>query len=105
MGDAWPQTTVVVVSEFGRTFRENGNRGTDHGHGGVMWVLGGASKPTIAGDQVQVSASTLFQNRDWPVLNDYRAVLAGIFATQFGMSPGVLEKVFPAVAPKALRLA
>ena len=37
----WRDTSVVVFSEFGRTFKENGNRGTDHGHGGVMWVLGG----------------------------------------------------------------
>ena len=41
MGAAWKQTVVVVMSEFGRTFRENGNRGTDHGHGTVYWVLGG----------------------------------------------------------------
>ena len=41
MGDAWRETVVVVISEFGRTFRENGNRGTDHGHGTVYWVLGG----------------------------------------------------------------
>ena len=37
----WNDTLVIVVSEFGRTFRENGNRGTDHGHGSVYWVLGG----------------------------------------------------------------
>ena len=41
MGPAWKQTTVVVISEFGRTFRENGNKGTDHGHGTVYWVMGG----------------------------------------------------------------
>jgi uncharacterized protein (DUF1501 family) len=35
-------TTVIVMSEFGRTARENGNGGTDHGHGNVMWVMGGA---------------------------------------------------------------
>src|SRR5207237_4529793 len=44
MGPMWRDTTVVVLSEFGLTFRENGNRGTDHGHGSVMWVLGGAAK-------------------------------------------------------------
>ena len=41
LGALWAHTTVVVLSEFGRTFRENGNRGTDHGHGSVMWVLVG----------------------------------------------------------------
>src|SRR5207249_8147318 len=39
-GPAWQDTVVVLISEFGRTFRENGNRGTDHGHGTVFWVLG-----------------------------------------------------------------
>ena len=38
----WNNTMVVVISEFGRTFHENGNKGTDHGHGSVYWVLGGA---------------------------------------------------------------
>ena len=37
----WRDTVVVVISEFGRTFRENGDRGTDHGHGSVYWVMGG----------------------------------------------------------------
>ena len=41
LGDNWNNTIVIVVSEFGRTFRENGDRGTDHGHGSVYWVLGG----------------------------------------------------------------
>jgi uncharacterized protein (DUF1501 family) len=78
MGEtAWRDTVVVVVSEFGRTFRENGNRGTDHGHGTVYWVLGGGlgagrwPRGGRAGDR----ARTLFQNRDLPVLNEYRAVL------------------------------
>lgn len=41
LGDSWNDTIVIVISEFGRTFRENGDRGTDHGHGSVYWVLGG----------------------------------------------------------------
>ena len=44
LGAEWNNTVVVVLSEFGRTFRENGNRGTDHGHGTVYWVLGGADQ-------------------------------------------------------------
>ena len=55
MGAAWNRTVVVVLSEFGRTFRENGTRGTDHGHGSVYWVLGGAVHGgRIAGEQVAV---------------------------------------------------
>src|SRR6185312_3485644 len=50
--DEWDNTTVVVLSEFGRTFRENGDKGTDHGHGTVHWVLGGkVNGGRIAGEQ------------------------------------------------------
>jgi len=105
MGADWHRTVVVVVSEFGRTFRENGNAGTDHGHGTVFWVLGGGIKGgTVAGDQVAVSAATLFQNRDYPVLNEYRAVLGGLFARMYGLSARQLDAVFPGTAPKGLGL-
>lgn len=40
IGPEWHNTVVAVISEFGRTFRENGDRGTDHGHGSIYWVLG-----------------------------------------------------------------
>jgi uncharacterized protein (DUF1501 family) len=96
MSEHWHNTTVIVVSEFGRTFRQNGNRGTDHGHGSVLWVLGGALRGgRVVGEQVRVEPSTLFQNRDFPVLNDYRSVLGGIFARQYGLNPSQLGQVFP----------
>ena len=105
MGTAWRDTTVVVVSEFGRTFRQNGNRGTDHGHGTVYWVLGGAVRGgRVVGEQVSVDAGHLFQNRDYPVLNEYRAVLGGLFAKQFGLRPAQLSKVFAGVTPRDLGL-
>lgn len=96
MGSAWRNTVVVVMSEFGRTFRQNGNRGTDHGHGSVMWVLGGAVRgKQVVGEQVQMSSATLFQNRDYAVLNEYRSVLGGIFKRQWGLSDSQLSTVFP----------
>ncbi len=105
MGRSWRGTTVVVVSEFGRTFRQNGNRGTDHGHGSVYWVLGGGVRgKRIAGEQLQVAPSTLFQNRDFPVLNEYRAVLGGLFARQFGLNAGQLDQVFAGVTPRDIGL-
>ncbi len=105
MGSAWKNTTVVVMSEFGRTFRQNGNRGTDHGHGSVMWVLGGAVRGgRIAGEQLAVQKSTLFQDRDFPVLNEYRAVLGGLFQRQFGLSSSQLDRVFPGARPKDIGL-
>ncbi|MBL8483956.1 MAG: DUF1501 domain-containing protein [Rhodocyclaceae bacterium] len=105
----WRRTVVVVISEFGRTVRENGSRGTDHGHGNTFLVLGGglaaarAGSP-VAGEQQAIEAATLFQNRDLPVLNEYRALLGGIMARQFGLDARALEAVFPQARPRDLGL-
>lgn len=95
MGNDWKDTVVIVVSEFGRTFRENGNRGTDHGHGSVYWVLGGGIRGgQVLGEQVRVEQATLFQNRDYPVLNEYRALFGGLFARMYGLNAGQVERIF-----------
>jgi uncharacterized protein (DUF1501 family) len=105
LGDEWNNTVVFVLSEFGRTFRENGNQGTDHGHGSVYLVLGGRiNGGRIAGEQVRVAHDTLFQNRDFPVLNDYRSVLAGVFAGMWGLNAQQLGVVFPGVTPTDLKV-
>jgi uncharacterized protein (DUF1501 family) len=105
MGKSWKDTTVVVMSEFGRTFRQNGNRGTDHGHGSVMWIMGGSVHGgRVAGEQVTLQKSTLFENRDYPVLNEYRSVLGGLLTRQFGLTPNQLGKVFPESKPIDLGL-
>jgi uncharacterized protein (DUF1501 family) len=96
---AWRNTVVVVMSEFGRTFHENGNRGTDHGHGSTLWILGGGiSGGKLAGEQTDLNENTLFQNRDFPVLNDYRAVLSQIVQRLYGLNTAQLEKIFPGSA-------
>jgi uncharacterized protein (DUF1501 family) len=105
MGDQWRNTTVVVISEFGRTFRENGKRGTDHGHGSVYWVLGGSVRGgQIYGEQVALTPSQLFQNRDYPVLNEYRAVLGGLFSRIYGLNPRQLDTVFNGIKGRDLGL-
>ncbi|MEB0079656.1 DUF1501 domain-containing protein [Pseudomonas sp. CCI3.2] len=105
LGDEWNTTTVVVVSEFGRTFRENGDRGTDHGHGTVYWVLGGNVRGgRIVGEQVAVNQNTLLQNRDYPVLNNYRDLLGGLLGRTWGLSTSQLQAVFPGARPNALQL-
>jgi uncharacterized protein (DUF1501 family) len=105
LGGEWRNTIVAVISEFGRTFRENGNHGTDHGHGSVYWLLGGGvNGGRIAGEQVRVSRQTLLEDRDYPVLNEYRSVLAGLFRRAWGLSPGQIEHIFPAVTPVDLKL-
>ncbi len=105
LGPQWSSTIVIVVSEFGRTFRENGNHGTDHGHGSVYWVAGGGiNGGRIAGRQVAVTRANLFQDRDWPVLNDYRALVGGVLQKAYGLAPNKLAAVFPAVEPQDLSL-
>ena len=105
LGAEWNNTVVVVLSEFGRTFRENGNRGTDHGHGTVYWILGGGiNGGMVAGEQRAVDRAALLQDRDFPVLNDYRAVLGGLFRTLWGLSPGQSGRIFPQVPPKDFKL-
>jgi uncharacterized protein (DUF1501 family) len=103
--EAWGATTVVVVSEFGRTFKENGDHGTDHGHGSVYWVLGGGVQGgRIAGPQVRLAPETLNQARDLPVLTDYRALIGGIVQRQYGLGGDRLKAVFPGVQPRDLQL-
>lgn len=105
MGSSWNKTVVLVISEFGRTFKENGNKGTDHGHGSVYWVLGGGIHGgRIVGEQTAITANSLFQNRDYPVLNEYRQVIGGLFRAQFGLSTADLQKVFAGVSAVDLGL-
>jgi uncharacterized protein (DUF1501 family) len=105
MGPAWSDATVVVMSEFGRTFKENGNRGTDHGHGTVYWVLGGGVRGgRIVGEQQALMPGSLFQNRDYPVLNEYRDILGGLFARLYGLSGGQLQQVFAKSSPRDIGL-
>lgn len=105
LGPAWNDTVVIVVSEFGRTFRENGDRGTDHGHGSVYWVMGGGVKGgRIAGPQVAVTQANLFQDRDWPVLTDYRALIGGVLKKGYGLSQAQLTQIFPQATPTDLAL-
>jgi uncharacterized protein (DUF1501 family) len=103
--DAWTDTVVVVVSEFGRTFRENGSRGTDHGHGSVYWVLGGQVRGgRIAGPQVRVDQASLNQDRDYRVLTDYRSLLGGLFQRAYGLNQARMAAVFPQATAADLQL-
>jgi uncharacterized protein (DUF1501 family) len=106
IGEAgWRDTVVVVISEFGRTFRENGDRGTDHGHGSVYWVMGGGiNGGRVAGEQVKIDQASLFQNRDYPVLTDYRAMFAGLLQRLYGLDGASVQRIFPGVRPAELGL-
>lgn len=97
MGPAWSSTAVLVMTEFGRTARANGTRGTDHGTGTVAFVLGGA----VAGGQVKATwpglgAGQLFENRDLAPTADLRSVAKGLLAAHLGLDSAALRSVFPA---------
>ncbi|GJI96045.1 hypothetical protein RugamoR57_27630 [Duganella caerulea] len=104
LGPLFDQTTIVVMSEFGRTARENGNGGTDHGHGNAMWVLGGAVKGgKVLGDWRGVGDAELNEGRDLPVTTDFRTVLATIAERHLRLGDKQLVQVFPSM-PRAGRL-
>jgi uncharacterized protein (DUF1501 family) len=96
MGAAWQNTTVVVMTEFGRTARPNGTRGTDHGTAGAGFVLGPRlAKSAIVADWPGLSSGSLFEGRDLKPTLDTRAVLKAAIAGAFDLTPTQLDRVFP----------
>jgi uncharacterized protein (DUF1501 family) len=89
--------TVVTMSEFGRTARENGNRGTDHGHANVMFVMGGDVRGSkVYGDWPGMEDHQLYEGRDLALTTDFRDVLAELVTTHLGNRN--LHEVFPGYA-------
>jgi uncharacterized protein (DUF1501 family) len=100
LGDAWADTVVIVLSEFGRTVRENGDAGTDHGHGNVMWVLGGKVRGgRVYGEWPGLAPASLYEGRDLAVTTDYRAALAAVIARHLRLSDRALVEIFPGFNP------
>src|SRR5579872_2448501 len=94
LGNLAEDTVVVTMSEFGRTARENGNRGTDHGHANVMFVLGGPIKGgKVYGRWPGLETSQLYEGRDLALTTDFRQVLGEAVYRHLGNKE--LEKVFP----------
>lgn len=98
LGDeAWKKTVVLAMTEFGRTARENGTNGTDHGTGGLAIVAGGAiSGGKVLGQWPGLADDKLLEQRDLMPTGDVREVAAAMLSRQFGIKPGNLTaKVFP----------
>jgi uncharacterized protein (DUF1501 family) len=102
MGPLAEDTVVVTMSEFGRTARENGTRGTDHGHANVMFVMGGAVRGgKVYGRWPGLAAEQLYEQRDLALTTDFRQVLTEAVSTQLGeesnskLAKAALERVFP----------
>ena len=94
LGDLGEDTVIVTMSEFGRTARENGNRGTDHGHANVMFVLGGPVKGgKVYGRWPGLDQSQLYEGRDLTLTTDFRQVIGEAVARHMGHKN--LAAVFP----------
>ena len=94
LGDLAEDTVVVTMSEFGRTARENGNRGTDHGHANVMFVMGGPVKGgKVYGRWPGLDQSQLYEGRDLALTTDFRRVLGEAVYRHLGNK--ALDQVFP----------
>ena len=93
MGDRMEDIVLVTMSEFGRTVKENGNTGTDHGHGDVMFVLGGPVRGgNIYGRWPGLEPEQLFEQRDLAVTTDFRDVLGELVSVHLGQK---VDQVFP----------
>jgi uncharacterized protein (DUF1501 family) len=91
-----PGDVVVVMSEFGRTATENGTRGTDHGYGNAMWLVGNrVNGGKWHGQWTGMARGNLNEARDLPAHHDYRAVLAQVMRSTFGMPDSTLATVLP----------
>jgi uncharacterized protein (DUF1501 family) len=91
-----PHDVVIVASEFGRTCAENGTRGTDHGHGNVMWLMGNAVKGgQWHGRWDGLASDKLNEGRDLPVHHDFRAVLAQVLFHTMGVTHERIQGLFP----------
>ena len=100
LGDRMEDVVIVTMSEFGRTVEENGNGGTDHGHGSLMMVLGGPVQGgKIYGEWPGLEKEQLFEGRDLAVTTDFRTVLSELVRGHLGQND--LSSVFPGFKPGA----
>ncbi len=101
LGSVYSNTTIVVMSEFGRTVHENGNGGTDHGHGNVMWLLGGGIKGgKVYGHWPGLAQEQLYEGRDLAVSTDFRDVIASVLSRHLQLDRAKINQIFPNYSPQ-----
>jgi len=101
LGDRMADTVIVTMSEFGRAVAENGNGGTDHGHGNAMMLIGGpVAGGKIYGVWPSLAQEKRFEGRDLAVTTDFRDVFADVVTRHLGASPALIGRVFPGYASK-----
>jgi uncharacterized protein (DUF1501 family) len=100
LGDRLDDVVIVTMSEFGRTARENGNRGTDHGHANVMFVIGGRVRGgKVYGRWPGLAQEVLYEGRDLDLTTDYRTVCSEVFNRHLGQRE--VSRIFPGFRPPA----
>ncbi len=101
LGDRMDDVVILTMSEFGRTVRQNGTGGTDHGHAGAMFVIGGAVKTgrKVLGRWPGLAPEQLHEGRDLALTTDFRSVFSELASKHLGA--GSLEKIFPGYATPA----
>jgi uncharacterized protein (DUF1501 family) len=97
LGPLWPQTAVLVVTEFGRTAAANGTRGTDHGTGGCAFLAGGAVRGgRVIADWPGLAHDALLENRDLRPTLDLRSIFKAVLGDHMRVDAGTLTtRVFP----------
>ena len=96
LDSAWKRTAVLVMTEFGRTVRVNGNLGTDHGTGGVAFLAGGAvAGGRVIGDWPGLKPADLFENRDLQPTTDLRALAKGLLRDHLRLPESAIARAFP----------
>lgn len=96
LGEHWRRTAVLVVTEFGRTVRVNGTGGTDHGTGGVAFILGGAvAGGRIGGDWPGLAEGRLFEGRDLAPTTDLRGLAKGLLRDHLRLGAPAVARAFP----------
>jgi uncharacterized protein (DUF1501 family) len=94
LGDRMDDVVIMTMSEFGRMARENGNRGTDHGHAGALFVIGGHVKGgRVHGKWPGLEQEQLYEGRDLALTTDFRSVFAEVVSDHLGAR--ALDKIFP----------
>jgi uncharacterized protein (DUF1501 family) len=105
LGPRLQNTVILVMSEFGRTVGQNGTQGTDHGHGNVMWLLGGPVKGAkVHGEWPGLDHSALHEGRDLAITTDFRQVLLQVLERHMGVDERGLQAVLPQGAGRAAEI-
>jgi uncharacterized protein (DUF1501 family) len=100
LGPEYNNTTILIMSEFGRTVAQNGNNGTDHGHGNVAWLMGGG----VRGGKVYsrwpgLNQNQLWEGRDLAVTTDFRSIIGSTLSGHFGLADADLRRIIPDYKP------